>query len=459
MPDAAGKRLPPGLQRLLEREVQLEHVPLSVVILDDFEKRNVRYLLHTTQGEVSVFFTGKHAMPHLFSGMRVTVRGRQLGHNLIVDLGIPGSLVVEEGGTDGSSGSGGAPGGSGGPSVKQVAVILMNLESNPVQPYDREHARGVTFVNTDGSDAYYREVSFDQWALEGYYDPEGERDVYGWYTIACSDTNKDLPACTTSCDWTAWGKAAEAKATADGFVRANYRVVMHAWPKHSACGWWGLAYLDGTDSYVNGDYKTHVVVHELGHNFVWHHASTYRCTDTNGQPVSLSGNCSFSEYGDPFSVMGGGSTKATHHANNYQKGEIGWLRPENTLDVTTDGFYDITPIERASTGVQSLRILRQDPKDGRDRYYLEFRQPHGVFDNFSPTDAVVNGVSIRMGKDYAVAGERRPFLWSHLAGSTIRRRRRPPCGQDRQSPGHSSALPLPTKRPWVPMSSPRLRPT
>jgi hypothetical protein len=58
----------------------------------------------------------------------------------------------------------------------------------------------------------------------------------------------------------------------------------------------------------------------------------------------------------------------------------------------TNGTYTINALETTSSGIQAVRI----PVDSYGRYYwIEYRKPYG-FDNFAPTDPVVNGVSIRI---------------------------------------------------------------
>ena len=77
------------------------------------------------------------------------------------------------------------------------------------------------------------------------------------------------------------------------------------------CGWAGLGEMPGTQSWNNGSFVLRVVAHELGHNFGVHHASSLSCTSGSSR-VSLSSTCSSSEYGDPFTVMGSGSSYHDH---------------------------------------------------------------------------------------------------------------------------------------------------
>jgi chitodextrinase len=123
------------------------------------------------------------------------------------------------------------------------------------------------------------------------------------------------------------------------------------------------------------------VSHEVSHNLGVHHASTLACSTG-----TLTGSCSQSEYGDPFTVMGAAQTR--HHVN-WHRAQLGWLPDVQT--VTASGTYLVTPAELSGTP----RLVRVARSDGT-YLNLEFRQPWGTFDNFSAGDPVVNGVSIRI---------------------------------------------------------------
>jgi chitodextrinase len=129
-----------------------------------------------------------------------------------------------------------------------------------------------------------------------------------------------------------------------------------------------------------------VVAHELGHNFGVHHASSESCTGAGGVRVTLSSSCTSSEYGDPFTVMGSASTRMH---NNWHRAQLGFTDAGQTI--STSGDYQLVPAD-ATSGSRLLRIARSDGT----YYQLEFRQPTGIFDNFSPSDPAVTGVTIRI---------------------------------------------------------------
>ena len=251
---------------------------------------------------------------------------------------------------------------------KSVAVLLLNFSNDAAQPWTPAHVRGVVFDSSNSVDEYLQDASYGQLSLNG--------DVHGWYTIDASNAG---------CAYTTWASQARSKASAAGVNLSAYQYVVYAFPSASSCGWAGLAYLPGTYSWINGAMTLRVVSHEVSHNLGVHHASTLSCTDA-GARTTFGPSCSQSEYGDPFTVMGGAQTR--HHVN-WHRAQLGWSPDVQT--VTTSGSYFVAPAELSGTP----RLVRVARGDGT-YLNLEFRQPWGIFDNFSVSDPAVNGVSIRI---------------------------------------------------------------
>jgi chitodextrinase len=260
--------------------------------------------------------------------------------------------------------------------TRRVAIVLFNFSNNTAQPYTPAHAAGIAFTNTNSVAAYYRSNSWDNVNLVG--------DVYGWFTIA--------DVSTAGCNYSTWASSANMLAAAAGIdlSASRYEHVVYAFPATSTCSWSGMGNLPGRLSYLNGSgMSLRTMAHELGHNLGTHHASTYRCTES-GVRVSLSltsSNCTRSEYGDPFSIMGASTRRHT----NPSLANFAWLPPANRLDVSQSGDYRLAPLHSAD-GIQSIRIQRTSTSF----LTLEFRASAGPFDAFSSSDPVVNGVTIRV---------------------------------------------------------------
>jgi Gametolysin peptidase M11/Fibronectin type III domain len=293
-----------------------------------------------------------HGQAAKLAGKRVSVTGERRGSVLVAAAGgatQTGASVVAA-----ATGS------------RRVAVLLMNFTNDSSQPWTAATVRSVVFDGSTSVAAYYQDASYGQFGFTG--------DVYGWFTIPDDDAG---------CDYTGWGSKARTAATAAGVDLAAYDHVVYAFPSASSCGWSGLAYLPGRDSWINGAMTLRVVSHELGHNFGVHHASTLSCT-SGGVRVTLGGTCTASEYGDPFTVMGAAST---YHHNNWHRAQLGWVGMQT---VTASGTYALAPAE-LSSGTRVLRVARGDGSF----FHLEFRQPTQPFETFSAASPVASGVSIR----------------------------------------------------------------
>lgn len=304
------------------------------------------------------------AQAHGLVGRHVNVTGSDRAGTL--DLG-DGTLAAANGST---GGTGGVVVNALAPGVKSVAVVLINFTDDTRQPWTITQARNVVFDSSTSVNAYYQDTSDGQVSLAG--------DVFGYVTIT-----KD----NVGCDWSQWGSAARTAAIAAGYPLDSYTYTVYAWPRTTLCGWAGLGYLPGTSSYIDGYLDTRVVGHELGHNFGVHHASTMSCSE-NGVVTTMTGTCTSDEYGDPYSIMG----TSTRLHNNWHRQQLGWST--GMVTAISTATYTLAPAD-AGTGTRLIRI----PRNNGTYLNLEYRQPTGLFDSFSVTEAVTNGVSIRIAPD------------------------------------------------------------
>jgi hypothetical protein len=342
---------------------------------DDFanHKGTFEPVLEVDDSTMLTLDFGVGKKPKLDPGVRMRIRGTRKGNTLAVEDGSAAPLATTPGlaaiisGTTNVSLS---------PTTKRVAVVLLNFADNVTQPYTLAYASGVAFTNTSSVVAYYKSNSWDAVTLVG--------DVYGWFTIPDSAAK--------GCNYTAWATSAKAKASSLGIdlTSAKYEHVVYGFPNVSSCGWSGLAYMPGRESWLNGTggMSLRTMGHELGHNFATHHASTMNCTE-GGVRVALSANsanCTSAEYGDPFSIMGSGSRRHS----NASLANFGWLPAANRFDVLQSGDYQLAPLYSAA-GYQMLRVLRTPGS----YFALEYRQS-GPFDTFNAGDPAVSGVTVRV---------------------------------------------------------------
>jgi chitodextrinase len=347
---------------------------LTVVHSDDFAhgRSEIHATLDTGQASYALQLADDTSLPRAST---VRVQGRQLSGT---------TVAVGKGGVSAAPGSTVVAATTGAKKVLVVLVKFADQSTTPSSPTPSS-AAGVVFTNANSVANYYNAVSWGKLTLSG--------DVTPWVTIP--STNE-----ASTCDYNTWGSQANTAAANAGFNPSNYNYVQYALNSATSCGWAGLAYLPGTTSWVRAEYlDLRVSGHELGHNFGTHHSNSYSCSQS-GTAVALSttANCTSSEYGDPFSIMGQGQSSIMEHTN-FSRGNFGWLTSANTQDVTSTGTYSLDPAEANDpTGVQALRISR-----GSSTYLLlEVREPDGTpFDSFSPTNPVATGVTVRVVPTYS----------------------------------------------------------
>ena len=377
---------------------------ISVVIEDDFERNTSKTLYYIKIGneQLSVYFTGEK--PNLASGDKVSIKNAvRTGAKIIVPA--PTNIYLLTYSKPLSSQQ----------TIRQkkAAVILFNLQDNIIEPFTREETRKKVY---DEADNYYQEISFNQLNITGHNSPDGEQDIYGWYTIPADSSS--------NCDYSLWANMAEEAAVEnDNFNRNYYSNIMYFFPKNYNCEWGGLAILGPLNSdkgifksWYNGNTQLVVITHELGHNFGAIHASNYACYDENKNRVPISNDCDWSEYGDKFDVMGTGSANrdAPYHMSSFHKTQMNWFDAPNIQTVEKDGIFTLFPIEKKSSNIQTIRIPRGtylESANYDDYYFLEYRRPYG-YDSFKESDTVANGISIRLVKAYNIisASANRPYL-------------------------------------------------
>ncbi|WP_299444774.1 hypothetical protein [uncultured Phycicoccus sp.] len=269
-------------------------------------------------------------------------------------------------------------------SVKVLAVAIRFADDPSAATPSTSGVSARLFSGSSSVKGYYADVSDGLWTVSG--------KVVGPYTVS-----RPAGGGCTSADYYSWANAAVQAAADRGVDTGAYTHYMVVLPPGSvSCVWAGLGQVPGNVTWVNESTPSvYVMAHELGHNFGEGHASTYRCT-VDGTKVALGrpSQCAkVSEYGDPFSVMGG--TVRLHHAtarHHYL------LIAPRTLSPGEARTVRLAPADSTS-GVRELRVDRGDGT----WLSVEYRRPTGVFDTFAGNDPVVTGVTVRVDNGAGVA--------------------------------------------------------
>jgi hypothetical protein len=326
-----------------------------------------QFLLQTSTGTIELRFAAG-APVDFETGATVRVRGVRDGNVLHVD----GASAALDGQPSGEV-LVAAPGA--GTGARRLAVVPLNFTNDRSRPFSRASAAGIFFTNTRSARSYFGEQSKGLVTIDG--------TTFDWV---------ELPVSNSVCDHRGWAVAAKQVLTERGVDVSSFTNFAFTFPQTNSCSWRGLAHLPGPHTWINGAPTLRTAVHELGHNFGAHHASSIRCR-SGGERVALSANCTTKEYGDPFTTMGAADRR---HDHSLHLAQLGYLSPGAARTVTASGKYTLHHAS-SSTGTRVLRIPRGDGT----WLYLEYRRPYGtLFDNFSRKAAVVRGVSIRIGGDW-----------------------------------------------------------
>ena len=287
-----------------------------------------------------------------WAGKQVRLKGSQLDRQLLVRAKRDVQLLA----ADGTAVTNGATTPTITPVVSGQQKTLVILTSFSDKPMSCTAADVTSYVFGSGSSVH---TSMQQSSrnLVGF-----NGTVVGPYNIPYSSTG--------TCDYNGWGSAAEAAARAAGIDPSQYNRVNYVTPGNGSCGWSGLAYMPGRQSWVQSCGSTGIYTHELGHNLSLHHA---------GSPTA--------EYGDGSDPMGGARNVRNNAANQVM---AGWVPTGGVQDVTSGGSFAVTALgPEAGTQPQVLRLPKADTNE---KYYISLRTVQGLDSGLSATH--LNAISV-----------------------------------------------------------------
>lgn len=291
-----------------------------------------------------------------------------------------------------------------------VLVLLVDyLDSNPPQQLtDAQTAHDILF-NGDLHDFFY-EQSYGKMNIVG--------DVYGWYTLQSNAEGTYCNPMKTANNGN-FGPFDNQEllnyVVADTIQVVSYDHILiisncknvtgggfasdfkYQTTNVSLSGWQEIGFnsLDQTVPLAvvktsNANASLHTMAHELGHklyNGYYMHANGKDCGD---QIFALS-DCINVEYGNFFDAMGSWQAFSNHFRAVF-KLALGWIEPEDKLEITESGRYWLTPIERDidnNHGRYKVAIIKP-PYLNFTPYIIEYRSGFGYDSNMFSSSLVNN---------------------------------------------------------------------
>jgi len=358
LPTSLRAKLPAQAAAFVEQQVRVQGTVVGHVA-DDFAGGRSRssFKLHGDAGAppLNIYFADGAASErdlHGMSGKRAAFEAMRIGDNLLI-LDRKKVQLEAAGGTTTS-----------GTVVAAGSVVQGNQLTSSILVNFSDKALTCTAADVEGRLLGSTGPTVNNNYLEssrGLVSFSGK--AVGPYTINYASTG--------TCDYSGWATAANAAAKAAGFDPALYQRVNYVTPGNSTCGWSGLAYMPGKQSWVQSCGSTGVYSHELGHNLSLHHAST---------PAS--------EYGDGSDPMGGARVVDHNGANRTM---AGWLPAGAVQDVGTGGSYALASVSTNATAA-SPQVLRIVKPDTNEYYYVSFRQALNL--DASLSSGYLNNISV-----------------------------------------------------------------
>jgi hypothetical protein len=353
---------------------------VAVAVEDDFARGRAtkRYFLdEQTLGERIELKVSEAQGRLLKTGARIRVRGVAAGGVLAADATGDGVTVL-------------ADAVAAVPVTARKAVVMLVDITDSTSAVSRISAdcdgalaksSNIMFGTAASVDTCYKDSSYGALGMGGSVYPGGTLDV-----VRVSVTE----AATTggTCNYSAWGSAADKAAAAAGITLSNYQHRVYVLPSNVGCTWAGLAYVgcgNSCQAWVKA-YSGQVCgyndayAHELGHNLGMWHAST----DTNNDGTL---DC---EYCDNSDFMGYAMSNLRTQ-NGPHKVQMGWASGTRVVDGSQGGTFTVSSLGQSAAATP--QVVKVRPSSG-DPYYVSFRTATGCDQSMPSSATYLNRTTI-----------------------------------------------------------------
>ena len=372
----------------------------SVVVVDHVDGTSeLQYFIidNINRRETRVYFNDK-AHSDFKTGRQIKVRGKGRANGKGINAETILLLDESQGGVT-ADGTSGAPVASA--ETRNVLTILVDFNDATVSTgsygVSLQAAKDRMYNQTRNVSDFYYNASLTTLTIPSDPDGDGAQDVFGPYHIDDSYIGGD----SAQCDASGWvSKASAAWESANpGKSISTYRHRLLIVPNYQDwgnrhCTWGGVAQLNcGSWCWAIAADPANilhgVIIHELGHNFGLHHASTD--TDNNGSINS--------EYGDNSDQMGGSRNWMKFNPPHFE--DKGWMDSveyelRTVVPSSTSQSFDLIPLDEEAWDWPGLRALKIERSSNSD-YYVSFRQQTGDYNNV--TLDYTDGLSLHYGTD------------------------------------------------------------
>ena len=353
---------------------------VAVAVEDDFVRGRAtkRYFLdEQTLGERVELKVSEAQARSLKTGARIRVRGVAAGGMLAADATSDAVTVL-------------ADAAAAVPVAARRAIVMLvditdstSAESRISTDCDGALAKSsnIMFGASASVDACYKDSSYGALGMGGAVYPGGTLDVLRVSVTEAATTGG-------TCNYSAWGSAADRAAAAAGIVLGNYQHRVYVLPSNVGCSWAGLAYVgcgNSCQAWVKA-YSGQVCgyndayAHELGHNLGMWHAST----DTNNDGTL---DC---EYCDSSDFMGYAMANLRTQ-NGPHKVQMGWAGGARVVDGSQGGIFTVSSL--AQSAAASPQVVKVRPNSG-DPYYVSFRTATGCDQSMPSAATYLNRTTI-----------------------------------------------------------------